>query len=548
MKVLLLYPEAPDSFWSFKEHCKNLGRKALLPPLGLVTVAALLPAAWDFRLVDLNGRQLTPEDWDWADLVMISGMLIHKPGVLALIRESKAHHKTVAVGGPYATSLPQEVIEAGADFLILGECESTIPLFLQALEEGKKSGVIREEAKPDMALSPVPRFDLLNLADYEVLSIQTSRGCPFNCEFCDVVNLFGRKPRYKQPQQVIAELEAIYRLGFRGTMFISDDNFIGNKDHTRAILDLLIPWMKSHGEPFSYWTQASVNLGQDLEMIDLLTAANFSTIFLGVESPDEELLKLNRKYQNINNPVAQSIANISANGLTPMASFVLGFDQEKPGAGERICEFVERNHIPLVVLNTLHVLPNTSLWERLRRQGRLLESKAPGDMNLLRGLNYVPDRPEAEILGEYVRAVNRLYDPSRYFYRLYMHCLTMRPTRRYLKDREAGPRQVPRQKQQLPLRGELKAFLTLAKLFWRHGVLAPYRRQFWWQVWDLKRKNPSRLKRYLINCFVGESIFWVRREVLRLAAAESRHWGIITYTPECAGEQDQERSLKAATT
>lgn len=546
MKILLIYPETPATFWSFQESCNLTGEKTLLPPLGLITVAALLPQAWEYRLVDLNAGKLTPDDWSWADLVILSGMLIHKPGIMALIREAKDRGKTVAVGGPYATSLPEEIREAGVDFLIIGEGENTIPLFLQALQAGKKQGVFREEGKPDLTLSPVPRFDLLHLADYQTLSIQTSRGCPFNCEFCDVVNLFGRQPRYKEPQQVIAELEAIYRLGFRGMVFVSDDNFIGNKNHTRAILDLMIPWSKSHGEPFGYWTQASVNLGQDLQMIDLLTEANFSTIFLGVETPDEELLKLNRKYQNLNNPVAQSIVNISVNGLTPMASFVLGFDREKPGAGDRICEFVERNHIPLVMLNTLHVLPNTSLWERLRRQGRLLEAKALGDTNMLGGLNYLPDRPEAEILGEYVRAVDRLYEPSRYLYRLYMHCLTMRPTRRHLKQQE-GKELVTRKKPQLTLRCRLRDLRTLVKGFWRHGVLAPHRRQFWWQLWDLKRKNPSRLKRYLINCFVGESIFWVRREVLRLAAAESRHWGSISYTPEPASE-DQERPLKAPTT
>jgi len=548
MKVLLLYAETPDSFWSFRESCHLAGSKVLVPPLGLITVAALLPAAWDFRLVDLNARELTPEDWDWADLVMISGMLIQKPGILALIREGKARGKTVAVGGPYATSLPQEVQDAGADFLILGECESTLPLFLQALGEGEKSGVIREQAKPDMSQSPVPRFDLLNLADYEVVSIQTSRGCPFNCEFCDVVNLFGRKPRYKKAAQVIAELEAIYSLGFRGTVFISDDNFIGNKEHTRAILDLLIPWMQSHDEPFGFWTQASVNLGQDREMVDLLTAANFSTVFLGVESPDEELLELNRKYQNLKNPAGESLTNISANGLTPMASFVLGFDREKPGAGERICEFVEKHDIPLVVVNTLHVLPNTSLWDRLQRQGRLREAKVPGDMNLLNGLNYLPDRPEAEILGEYVGAVDRLYEPSRYFYRLYRHCLAMRPTRRRLKIQE-GKEEVSRKKPQLSWRGQLRDLLTLGKGLWRHGVLAPYRRQFWWQLWDLKQKNPSRLKKYLINCFVGESIFWVRREVLRLAAVQSRGWGREIYSPpsEATGEQASAAPKAAAT-
>ena len=547
MKVLLLYPETPGSFWSFKESIKLSGNKALLPPLGLITVAALLPAEWGFRLVDLNARQLTPEDWDWADLVMISGMLLHKLGVLALIRQARAQGKPVAVGGPYATSLPEEVLEAGADFLILGECENIIPLFLKALDEGKKAGVFQGEAKPDLTLSPIPRFDLVKFADYQTMSIQTSRGCPFNCEFCDVVNLFGRKPRYKEPEQVINELEAIYRLGFRGPVFISDDNFIGNQDHTRAILDRLIPWMKSHDNPFVFWTQASVNLGHDLALIDLLTAANFSTIFLGVESPDEELLKRNRKYQNVSNPVAQSLANITANGLTPMASFVLGFDGEKPGAGERIREFVERNQIPLVMLNTLHVLPNTSLWERLEKEGRLREARTPGDVNFLGGLNYLPDRPEAEILGEYVRAVDRLYEPSRFFSRLYLHTLAMRPTRPQMR-RQKGEREISRKKSQIPLLTELRNLLGLVKFCWRHGVMAAYRRQFWWQLWDLYRQNPSRLKRYLINCFVGESIFWVRREVLRLAAAESGHWGSITYTPDSASNQAQDETLKAATT
>jgi hypothetical protein len=231
-----------------------------------------------------------------------------------------------------------------------------------------------------------------------------------------------------------------------------------------------------------------------------------------------------------------------------MASFVLGFDQEKPGAGDRICEFVERNHIPLVVLNTLHVLPNTSLWERLQRQGRLLEAKTPGDMNLLGGLNYLPDRPEAEILGEYVRAVDRLYEPARYLFRLYMHSLTMRPTRRYQKLQTGEPEKIPRPKSQIPLRRQLRDLRSLAKLLWCHGIAADYRRQFWWHLWDLYRKNPSRLKKYLINCSTAESGFWVRREVLRLAAAERGHWGSITYTPDAASAPAQEELLKAATT
>ena len=262
MRVLLINPEFPGSFWSLQQSCELLGRKTLMPPLGLLTLAALLPADWELRLVDLNARPLRPDDWDWAELVMLSGMIVQREGLLNLIREAKARHKTVVVGGPFATSVPQEILEAGADFLVRGEGETTIPLWLAAWQAGETHGVIEPDGRPEMTLSPVPRFDLLNLDDYIIVGIQTSRGCPFNCEFCDIVNLYGRKPRYKSPDQVLAELETLFNLGWRREVFICDDNFIGNQTHARAILKKLIPWMKSHGEPFSFWTQASANLGQ----------------------------------------------------------------------------------------------------------------------------------------------------------------------------------------------------------------------------------------------------------------------------------------------
>ena len=279
MRVLLIDPEFPQSFWSLVENKKLVGRKALTPPLGLLTVAALLPQEWEFRLADLNTGPLTASSWQWADLVMITGMIIQREGILRLVREAKERGKTVIVGGPCASSLPQEVLDAGADFLVRGEGETTIPRLLAALREGQPGGVIEEDGKPNMAISPVPRFDLVTLDDYAIIGIQTSRGCPFDCEFCDIVSLYGRTPRGKDPGQVIAELETLYRLGWRGLVFFSDDNFIGNQDHARAILNRLIPWVQARGEPFGFWTQASVNLGQDREMIDLLTAANFGLRF-----------------------------------------------------------------------------------------------------------------------------------------------------------------------------------------------------------------------------------------------------------------------------
>ena len=514
MRVLLLNPEMPPSFWSFKQSCELAGRQTLLPPLGLITVAALLPRDWEFRLADLNTRQVTAADWHWAEMVMISGMLVQKEGLLALTREAKQRGKTVVVGGPYPTSVPQESLDAGADFLIRGEGENTIPQFLSALEEGKRPGVIERQGKPDLTTSPVPRFDLLNFDHYIDLSIQTSRGCPFDCEFCDVVNLYGRKPRYKEPSQVLAELATLYRLGWRGEVFISDDNFIGNPAHARAILDKLIPWMQSHGEPFGFWTQASVNLGHQPDLVDLLTAANFGHVFIGIESPDESVLILNRKYQNLKNPLDQSLSNITANGLSVVASFIIGFDQEKLGAGDRICAFAEQNHIPLVMLNTLEVLPHTSLWDRLKKEGRLLKNRTSGNTGG-GSLNYLPTRPEAEILEEYVAAIDRLYEPKRFLSRTYRSFITMRPTRRQLalqKGEEARPRV---KKERPSFRSAVRELTGLLKLIWRQGVKADYRWQFWRQLVGIYQENPSRLRKYLHSCSMGENMFKIREELLK---------------------------------
>ncbi|MGA9753897.1 MAG: radical SAM protein [Desulfobaccales bacterium] len=413
-----------------------MGRKTLLPPLGLLTVAALLPQEWEFRLADLNLGPLTAASWQWADLVMITGMIIQREGILSLVRQAKEQGKTVIVGGPCATSLPQDMLDAGADFVVRGEGETTIPRLLAALRAGQPGGVIKEDGKPKMTISPVPRFDLITLDDYVAIGIQTSRGCPFDCEFCDIVSLYGRTPRYKDPGQVVAELETLYHLGWRGVVFISDDNFIGNQDHARAILNRLIPWMEGHGEPFCFWTQASMNLGQDREMIDLLTAANFAYVFLGVETPEPDILRAAGKYQNLRNPLKDSLAAINANGLNMIASFIIGFDGEQSGAVDRIAEFVEELAIPIIMINILQPLPNTRLWNRLEKEGRLLYGKTSGDFYGM-GFNYLPTRPQEEILGEFVRGLDRLYEPSRYLARAYRYFLTMRPTRRALA-RQAG--------------------------------------------------------------------------------------------------------------
>jgi len=518
MRALLVCPEFPLSFWSFQKSCRLRGNKTVNPPLGLITVAALLPAEWEMRLADLNTRSLTEEDWQWADLVLISAMYIQRVGLLALVREAKLRGKTVVAGGPHPTSLPEAVLEAGCDFVVRGEGENTIPLLLEAMRHGK-TGIIENEEKPDLTTSPIPRFDLLRLNDYATVTVQTSRGCPFDCEFCDVVNLFGRIPRYKTPKQVIAELETLHRLGARGSVFICDDNFIGSKKHARALLQELAPWLRSRGEPFDFLTQASVNLGQDLELIDLMTAANLDKVFIGIESPDENVLQTSHKYHNIKNPLVESLRNLKQNGVGVIGSFIIGLDGEAKGAGERIYAFMEQTAIPMAMLGILQIAPHTSLWHRLEREGRLRQDVGD-DLGTFSALNYEPDRPEAEIMQEYVDAWDYLYEPSRYLARAYRYHLAMRPARRAL---EAAPG-TPLPKDCVPDQGmalrriliEIKAFF---KILWWQGVRPSYRRQFWTQMIGMLRRNPTRFIEYIVTCAMGEDLFNMRRVVREKATA-----------------------------
>jgi len=429
MRVLLVNAQAEFSFWTLPTSCRLSGAKTQAPPLGLITVAALLPDEWELRLVDLNTRTLTEDDWNWSDMVMASGMLGQRASLLAIVREAKERGKRVVVGGPYPTAVPEDVLGAGVDFVVRGEGENTVPLLLEALREGKTGGIIENQEKPDMSTSPVPRYDLLRLRDYAYLLIQTSRGCPFESEFCDVVSLLGRKPRYKSADQVIEELERLYHLGWRKAVFVADDNFIGSKKHARAILEKLIPWQKSKGDPFGFMSQASVNLGRDPEMIDLMTAANFGSVFIGIESPDEEVLRLTHKYQNIQNSAADAVAAINRNGLMVQGSFIIGFDGEKKGVDDRVCALVEATGIPLVMINLLHALPGTQLWKRLEREGRLTENMVVGEYMTGDRMNFVPNRPEREILEEFEQTWDYLYEPERYLARVSRYYLNMRPTR-----------------------------------------------------------------------------------------------------------------------
>jgi radical SAM superfamily enzyme YgiQ (UPF0313 family) len=529
MRVLLIYPEFPRSFWTLQQSCELLGRKTLMAPLGLLTLAALLPPEWEIRLADLNTRPLAPGDWDWAEMVMLSGMIVQRDGMLSLVRQAKDRGKPVVVGGPFATSVPQDFLAAGADFLVLGEGENTVPLWLAALGRGETHGVFQPDARPEMTISPVPRYDLLKLDDYALMGVQTSRGCPYNCEFCDIINLFGRQPRYKTADQVLAELATLYNLGWRGMIFFCDDNFIGNQTHAQAILEKLIPWMQSHGEPFDFWTQTSANLGHNLPLIDLLTAANFSNVFIGVESPDAEVLAGNRKYQNLKNPLDQALSNIIANGLAVVPSFIMGFDQETEGAGDRICAFVEKNHLSMVMLNLLQALPNTALWDRLKQEDRLLDTEVSADM-IAASFNFRTIRPAPEIMTEYIRTVDCLYEPTKFLARTYRQILGMRPTRAALAGKSPA-QSTGKQNRNGSLWSQRHKLAPLLKLLWRQGVVAGYRGQFWWQLLEVYRHNPSRLQKYLVICGQGEDLFQIRAALLASLAHQTKPPNGLASTP-----------------
>ncbi|MEA5597735.1 B12-binding domain-containing radical SAM protein [Rivularia sp. UHCC 0363] len=491
MRVLLLYPEFPKSFWSFDRAIELVGHKVTLPPLGMITVAAILPQDWEFRLVDRNIGPETEADWEWAELVILSAMIVQKPDLLHLIKEAKRRNKLVAVGGPYVTSVPQEAQAAGVDFLVLDEGEITLPLFVEALRRGETSGIFRSDGeKPDITGTPIPRYDLLEMDAYDMMSVQFSRGCPFQCEFCDIIVLYGRKPRTKTSAQLLAELQTLYDLGWRNSVFMVDDNFIGNKRNVKLLVQEIIPWMAERGYPFTLQTEASVDLAQDDELLDLMIAANFTSVFLGIETPDTDSLSLTKKHQNTRNSLVEAVQKINRKGLRVMAGFILGFDGEKAGAGDRIIDFVETTAIPNAMFGLLQALPNTALWHRLEKEGRLLEIDQKGNSgNQTTSLtNFIPTRPIEELASEYVNCFWELYEPKKFLGRVYRHYLEMAP-RPYKKEF------------QMPKLIELKALLIIV---WRQGIKRDTRFQFWSQLFAILRHNPRVLISYITMCALLE--------------------------------------------
>lgn len=491
-RVLMIHPKfMAGSFWSFEKTAEIYGCAYPQPPLGLATVAAMLPADWPVRLLDRNIETVTDADIDAADLIMTGGMLPQRGDILTVIRWAQARGKKVAVGGPDIMSSSH--VFAEADFLVVGEAESMIDDFIAAWRDGAESGRFdAERFKADVTQTPIPRFDLLSRSKYAQITVQYSRGCPFTCEFCDIIELFGRRPRAKTNEQMLAELQRLYDLGHRGHINFVDDNIIGNKKAVKLFLPELIRWQKERNYPFDFSTEASINMADDTELMQLMSSAGFTGVFIGIESPDEDVLKATKKKQNTKRNIAHSIHKVYAHGMGVMAGFIVGFDEEKGRVGAAVSELIEECAIPIAMVGLLYALPETELSRRLEKEGRLYPH---ADMDKLmesgsvdqcvHGLNFETRRPRREILEDYREVVAHTYDLDNYHRRV-------RKMADYLKFDHA--------KIDFFRSGFLRNMVPVFRLCWALGLAAPEgKRLFWGTLLHAVRRDPRNLEIVMLS-------------------------------------------------
>ena len=473
MRALLVYPEFPRTYWGFQHGLEAIGKHASLPPLGLVTLAALLPTSWELRLVDTNIDTLRDADILWSDAVLVGGMLVQEPSMHAILRRARELGRRTVVGGPAPSTSPERF--GDADVIFGGELEGRVDDLCKLIEgkgttpsPGEPSLIpLRKDARPDVRTSPTPRFDLLKLPAYVSMSIQYSRGCPFQCEFCDIIEIFGRRPRMKTPEQVIAELDSLRRLGWRGSVFFVDDNFIGNIREVRKLLPEVQKWQVANGRPFQFYTEASVNLAGDEKLVADMVACGFTSVFLGIETPSPEALKETKKMQNLKLDLTVAVERLTSAGLEVMAGFIVGFDSDDASAFEAQSLFLRDAPIPLAMVGILTALPDTALWRRLESEGRLRDHS---DGDAFARTNFETRLDEEVLLHGYRGLLSELYSHDGYLRRCEAYLAhapipSSRPFRR-------GWAQV------------------LVRSVWHFGIRSPRRSLFWSLVTRAVKKSP----------------------------------------------------------
>lgn len=416
MNVLMVYPKYPDSFWSFTHVLRFISKKAAVPPLGLVTISAMLPKKWNKKLVDLNVTSLHSDDIAWADFVFISAMYIQKESVNKVLEECSKNKVKVVAGGPLFTQEYDKYPQI--DHFVLNEAEITLPLFLKDLESGEKPQHIYKTSEfADITTTPVPDYHLLSAKDYAFMNIQVSRGCPFACDFCEITTLLGHKVRMKTPQQILNELDALYKLNWRGSVLIVDDNFIGNKNEIKnRLLPAMKTWMHDHDYPFKFNTETSINLADDEELMQLMVETGFTSTFVGIETPEEKSLHECHKTQNNNRDLLQSVKKIQNAGMQVSGGFIVGFDSDTPSIFQRQIDFIQQSGIVSAMVGLLNAPKNTKLYKRLEAENRLIAELSGNNTD--ESMNFIPKMNRDELIEGYQKIITGIYSPKPYYQRI----------------------------------------------------------------------------------------------------------------------------------